>query len=167
MREVGTAPSGSKLRHDGRVSQRQCASLVSLGYEGRTADELINQMVDAGVSVLVDVRLTPLSRKPGLSKNRLRDALADHGIQYVHLPQLGNPKDNRESFRAGRQSSRDRFRRILHTNDGREALAHVVELLDGEVVALLCFERDHTICHRDIVTEELVKDRPGLSLVHL
>lgn len=160
-------PKSQPVRHDRHVSQPQSPNLVSLGYEGRTADELINQMVDAGVSVLVDVRLTPLSRKPGLSKNRLRDALADRGIEYVHLPQLGNPKDNREPFRAGQPASRDRFRSLLHTDDGRQALNHVAELLDGEVVALLCFERDHTTCHRDIVTEELVKDLPGLSLVHL
>lgn len=149
------------------MNRAQTPSLVSLGYEGRTADELVDQLAEAGVSVLVDVRLTPLSRKPGLSKTRLRGSLAAQGITYVHLPQLGNPKDNRESFRAGHPASQARFRRILHAPEGQHALNHLAELLDGEVVALLCFERDHSTCHRDLVTEELVKDRPDLTLVHL
>lgn len=153
--------------HDGLVNQQQTPSLVSLGYEGRTASELIEQLADVGVSVLVDIRLTPLSRKPGMSKTRLGATLADNGIDYVHLPALGNPKDNREPFRAGNPASRERFRQILRADEGRRALRHVAELLDGETVALLCFERDHSTCHRDLVTEELSKDRPGLSLIHL
>lgn len=161
------APGRIAVGQDEHVRRLEPATLVSLGYEGRTAGELIAQLVESDVSVLVDVRLTPLSRKPGLSKKRLAQALEEQGIRYVHLPQLGNPKDNRDSFRAGQQDSRLRFRQLLGTEDGQQALNHVAELLDDGVVALLCFERDHATCHRDIVTEELVKDRPGLSLVHL
>lgn len=65
------------------------AGLVSIGYEGRTALELIATLSQLGVSVLVDVRLTPLSRKPGLSKTKLGLAAAEAGIRYVHLPALG------------------------------------------------------------------------------
>src|SRR5437773_2633547 len=87
--------------------------LVSLGYEGRTAEQLVSELQSESVTVLVDVRLTPLSRKPGLSKRRLAALLADAGIRYVHLGALGNPKDNREAFRTGDRSSRSRFRDLL------------------------------------------------------
>jgi uncharacterized protein (DUF488 family) len=59
--------------------------LLSVGYEGRTAQSLVQLLVDAGVDVVVDVRLTPLSRKPGLSKTRLGELLADVGVEYRHL----------------------------------------------------------------------------------
>lgn len=81
---------------------------MSLGYQGRDAAELIDQLLQADVSTLVDVRLTPLSRKPGLSKRRLAEALNAAGIQYAHLPHLGSPKDNRETFRGGDPGSRAR-----------------------------------------------------------
>ena len=53
------------------------------------------------MSVLVDVRLNAVSRKSGFSKKRLTQALKDAGIEYVHEKDLGNPQDNRDSFRNG------------------------------------------------------------------
>lgn len=141
--------------------------LVSLGYEGRNVDEMIHQLVGAGVSVLVDVRLTPLSRKPGLSKRRLASALADSGIDYVHLRELGNPKDNRDLYRAGDPASRNRFLQLLDTTEAAVALRHIAELMEGGVVALLCFENDHRTCHRQLVGDALVRNIPDLEFVHL
>jgi uncharacterized protein (DUF488 family) len=142
-------------------------TLVSIGYEGKTVDDLVAQLLEQGVRVLVDVRLTPLSRKPGLSKTKLSEALAAVGIGYVHHRALGNPKDNRAGFRAGEPESRARYRDVLETAAASDALAHVSELLDGGVVALLCFEQDHTECHRDIVVRRLMKARPGAAVVHV
>ncbi|WP_258081414.1 DUF488 domain-containing protein [Nocardia nova] len=59
--------------------------LFTVGYEGRRADELVMLLAEAGVATVVDVRLTPISRKPGLSKTKLSAALAEAGIRYVHL----------------------------------------------------------------------------------
>ena len=60
--------------------------LCTVGYERRTVDELITTLTRAAVEVLVDVRLTPLSRKPGLSKNRIATRLYAAGIDYLHYP---------------------------------------------------------------------------------
>ena len=142
-------------------------ALVSLGYEGRTAHELVANLRREAVSVLVDVRLTPLSRKPGLSKHRLAQALADVGIRYVHLPALGNPPENRPAFRAGDPAGRRHFIKILEGEHATEALQHVAELLDGGTVALLCFERRHDSCHRHLVAEALRRQNPSVSIVEL
>jgi uncharacterized protein (DUF488 family) len=143
------------------------AALVSLGYEGRTADQLIEQLKHEGVDVLVDVRLTPLSRKPGLSKRRLSQALAAVGIRYLHLPALGNPPENRSAFRAGDPMSRRHYRELLELDHATEALKHVAELLDGGTVALLCFERAHESCHRHLVAEALRKSKPSVAVVQV
>lgn len=157
----------SVIVDDARVRKPSENPLISLGYEGRDAAELIEQLRAAGVSALVDVRLTPLSRKPGLSKKRLAAALGEAGIAYVHLPQLGNPRENRASFRAGEAQSHEEYRRILQTRNGRSALAHVAELLDEGAVALLCFERDHATCHRHLVASELQRETPGIQVRQL
>lgn len=129
--------------------------VVSIGYEGRSAAELIEALRYQQVTVLVDIRLTPISRKPGLSKTALAAALRAAGIEYVHLRELGNPKANRPGYRAGEPTALDLYRSVLSSDDGQSALRHVTELLDGGAVALLCFERDHADCHRHQVVDEL------------
>lgn len=143
------------------------SALVSLGYEGRTVEDLIGHLRRESVTVLVDVRLTPLSRKPGLSKQRLADALASAGIRYVHLRALGNPPENRTAFRAGDPDSRAYFRDLLRQEHAVEALRHVAELLDGGTVALLCFEREHSACHRHVVAEVLQRENPSVEIVEV
>ncbi|NYI76818.1 DUF488 family protein [Nocardioides panzhihuensis] len=138
--------------------------LVSVGYEGRDAQELTEYLKGARVDVLIDVRLNPISRKPGLSKTRLAQNLRSNGIQYIHYRELGNPKDNREGFRSGDLSAHERFREILREDDAERALGHVSELLDCEVVALLCFEQDHASCHRGLVAEALAEKVPALAI---
>lgn len=159
--------------HDGRVeivdteSSTVSDTLVSIGYEGKTIHDLVSQLVAQSVRVLVDVRLTPLSRKPGLSKTKLAAALGSAGIAYVHHRALGNPKDNRAGFRAGEQESLTRYKQVLDTADAADALAHVGELMDGGAVALLCFESDHAECHRGIVADRLLESRPNAAVVHV
>ena len=105
--------------------------------------------------MLVDIRLTPISRKPGLSKTALALALRAAGIDYVHHRGLGNPKANRDGYRARELESLALYQRVLTSSEGRLALQHVTELFDGGIVALLCFERNHDECHRHQVVEEL------------
>ncbi|OZC87752.1 DUF488 domain-containing protein [Rhodococcus sp. 05-340-1] len=142
-------------------------TLVSIGYEGKTVSDLVNQLLGQNVTVLVDVRLTPLSRKPGLSKTKLGEALRAAGIDYVHHRALGNPKDNRAGFRAGEAKSLIRYHQVLDTAAATDALAHVCELMDGGAVALLCFEDNHSECHRNIVVDRLLRTRPNAEVVHV
>jgi uncharacterized protein (DUF488 family) len=141
--------------------------LLTVGYEGRTADELVAALAEAGVDVLVDVRLTPLSRKPGLSKRQLASTLAAAGVKYMHLPALGNPRDNREAYRQGDPRGRARFRALLHTPQAQSALGQLRCRIRDERVALLCFEREPDCCHRQLVSESLRSHDPALAVQHL
>lgn len=87
-------------------------SVIGVGYEGRSVEDLVSLVTEAGVTVLVDVRLNAISRKPGLSKSRLAARLGEVGIRYEHVPALGNPKENREAFRRGEAAARSRYREI-------------------------------------------------------
>jgi uncharacterized protein (DUF488 family) len=142
-------------------------ALVTVGYEGRSAEDLVIALAEAGVDVLVDVRLTPLSRKPGLSKRQLAGALAAAGVEYLHLPALGNPRDNREAFRQGDPHSRARFRALLHTPEAQAALDELRSRVRDERVALLCVEREAQCCHRQLVSDDLLSHDPELGVVHL
>ncbi|HEY0357939.1 MAG TPA: DUF488 domain-containing protein [Mycobacteriales bacterium] len=136
---------------------------LTVGYEGITAEELVALLRDARVDVLADVRLNPLSRKRGLSKRGLAAALADAGIEYVHLPALGNPKDNRDAFRRGDPAAWARYRAQFETPPADDALDELTELARERRVALLCYEHDHASCHRSAVADELLRRDPSLG----
>lgn len=171
LRPVAVGPAVRVVHHSAvgtaAVKNANEGILVSVGYEGKTIDDLVARLLEQGVRVLVDVRLTPLSRKPGLSKTKLAAALGVAGIEYVHHRALGNPKDNRAGFRAGEPESLARYREVLNSADATIALDHVCELLEGGVVALLCFEQDHAECHRNVVVDRVLKACPKAAVVHV
>jgi hypothetical protein len=140
--------------------------IYTIGYEGRTVQELLHELVRNGVELLVDVRLTPLSRKKGFSKNALAAALRDVGVEYRHQPGLGNPKDNREAFRKGHESARARYRTHV-TDDAQPVIDETIEMAQHQRVALLCFEREHSECHRSCITEIAQAAHPALSVRRL
>jgi len=141
--------------------------LSTVGYEGRTVDDLITALGADGVEILVDVRLTPLSRKPGLSKNRLASRLRAAGIDYLHLPQLGNPRDNRDAYRRGHSAAVATYRGVLRTPEGQAALDDLLVLATRQRVALLCFEHDAARCHRSMVADALVEAGAVTTVTHL
>jgi uncharacterized protein (DUF488 family) len=111
-------------------------------------------LVDAGVSALVDVRENAMSRKPGLSKRALADRCRANGIEYLHEPTLGNPRENRDDFRSGGAGGRSTYEKHLRAT-GTDALRRVASMLKDRTVALLCFEADPSACHRSIVADHL------------
>lgn len=156
---LGDPSLGDDLGVTGRI--------YSVGYEGMTLDALVARLSGARVAVLVDVRLNPVSRKPEFSKRRLTQALKDVGIEYVHEKELGNPQDNRDSFRSGDgEAGRSRMRSMLNNGAG-EALTRLVDLASSQHVAVLCVERDHSRCHRDVITDMAVERNPGIEVLQI
>jgi uncharacterized protein (DUF488 family) len=141
--------------------------LLTVGYQGRALDDLIAELIDAGVQRLVDVRELPLSRKRGFSKTALGNALREADIAYDHVRALGNPKPNRERYRSGDVEGGAAVYREHLNNGSRPALVELAASLGDAAVYLLCFERDHTECHRDVIAEALQERHPGLAVNHL
>ncbi len=74
-------------------------TLFTFGYEGLAIDGFIARLKKAGVTVVVDVRELPLSRKKGFSKTAFAAALHDAGIGYTHVPTFGCPKPIRNQYK--------------------------------------------------------------------
>lgn len=141
--------------------------LVSVGYAGRDLPELVGLLRDCAVSVLVDVRRNPVSRKPGLSRTRLSQGLAHAGIGYRHARALGNPRDNRAAFATGDpRHGLEVYGRLLDEPPAAQELAALARLLASERVAVLCVERSADRCHRQAVVARVAAstDVPVLRL---
>jgi uncharacterized protein (DUF488 family) len=117
--------------------------IFTIGYEGATMAEFLAALRQAGVRRMIDVRALPLSRRPGFSKTPLRGALAEAGIDYVHLKALGTPADGRAAARAGRHSELARiYAGQLELAEAIAQSAQMLALAQETPSALLCFERD-------------------------
>jgi uncharacterized protein (DUF488 family) len=140
--------------------------VIGVGYRGLNLDELIERLTAESIAVLVDIRLTPLSRKPGLSKRALSEALSAAGIRYVHDRRLGNPKENRPSYADTTSpagiAARASYREIIGQGDGAEAVRELASLADHHAVAVLCFEADESHCHREQVLAAVAEVRSSV-----
>lgn len=130
--------------------------LATIGYEDSTQDAVIGRLKAAGVETVVDVRAVASSRRAGFSKSLLAASLAEAGIGYVHLRQLGTPKPGREAARKGRIAEmREIFEGHLAEPAAQLELAQATELARERPIALLCYEADACGCHRRILAERI------------
>ena len=139
--------------------------IFTIGYEATTVGEFLAALTQAGVKRVIDVRAVPNSRRPGFSKTPLRNALAEAGIDYVHLRALGTPADGRAAARGGRHD--DLVRIYAGQLELPEAIAQGAQMLDlagEEPSALLCYERDPAGCHRTLLLSAVA---PDAEVVHL
>jgi uncharacterized protein (DUF488 family) len=149
-------------------SRRAAApDLLTIGYEGCTIGAVLATLRAAKVALLIDVRAVPQSRKPGFSKRQLAAGLDQAGITYVHLQGLGTPKPGRDAVRAGHPERMEViFREHMASDRAQAELAQARTLAAERRACLLCFERDHTTCHRRLVAE-MIADETGQPIMHL
>src|SRR3954469_7966494 len=118
-------------------------TLWTIGYERLLPPELVAELQHAGVERLIDVRFRPQSRRPGMSKTRLSELLADHGIAYEHRRSLGTPADLRWLFHHNRiAEARAGFLAHLESTAGDELDVLAAELDHAPPTALMCLEAD-------------------------
>lgn len=139
--------------------------VFTIGYEATTMADFLAALIKAGVKRVIDVRALPLSRRPGFSKTPLRAALADAGIDYVHLKALGTPAGGREAARKGRHAELAAiYAGQLELPEAIAQGASMLELAAEKPSALLCFERDPAACHRSLLLDAVA---PGAEVVDL
>jgi uncharacterized protein (DUF488 family) len=142
--------------------------IFTTGYEQhRDPGALVAVLQAAGVRRLVDVRELPLSRRRGFSKTSLGATLTDAGISYEHERALGNPKPLRDLYKSGRQPQGEAGYRAHVRNGSTWAVDWLAGTLEETPTCLLCFEADHTTCHRSVIVDELRTRVGALEVVNL
>ncbi len=132
------------------------SELLTIGYEGASIEDFVATLEHLEVKIVIDIRELPISRKRGFSKNKLNEWLKAAGIRYLHLKDLGDPRLGREAARRGDMNLfRDIFSDHMNTERAKIALDEAQSIAQSEKSCLLCFERLHKNCHRDIVANSL------------
>jgi ParB family chromosome partitioning protein len=120
----------------------------TVGYSERTLEQFLGILKLAGVQTVADVRADPISQyRPEFSKQNLQTTLTANGINYVHYPELGVPREIRLKLR--QSSNQDWFSEWYDVN----VLSHANEQLTqfetiSRPIAIMCVEIDPTKCHR-------------------
>jgi uncharacterized protein (DUF488 family) len=142
--------------------------LFTIGYEQTPSRAVLDELEQAGVKLLVDVRAVTSSRRPGFSKNQLAAGLDERGIAYVHLKGLGTPKEGRLAARSGKYDELERiFAKHLKTPQAKEEMDELSALVKkAGPVCLLCYERSHEHCHRRMIAE-IIEERDGVRIENL
>ncbi|HEY1285363.1 MAG TPA: DUF488 domain-containing protein [Solirubrobacterales bacterium] len=155
--------------------------IATIGVYGFDLPGFLAALDGAAVTTVVDVRQRRGVRGPEYAwanSRRLQAALAEAGIDYVHMKELAPTTEMRrlqyrEDAREGvGKRSRTRLaegyvagytEQILDPAD----LSPLLELASGGgMPALLCVEREAAACHRSLIAERLKREH-GLRVLHL
>lgn len=141
----------------GRKEQRPVAKkcIYTAGYEGKTVDEFLNLLMEAGISRLIDVRYNPISRRYGFHKSTLSRLCHSLNIDYQHFPGLGIPGSERECIDSENQyiTLFENYR--LNLPCRQKDLDNVTKLLNSEPSVLVCMEANPNCCHRNVLAQYL------------
>jgi len=144
--------------------------LFSIGYEGKSFDFYLNQLVENNIKVLCDVRKNPISMKYGFSKKQLQGALTKLGIDYVHIPDLGIASNKRKKLNAFEDYQKlfqeYEVTTLLEQSDSIDKLINYIK--EKKRIALTCFEAYHHDCHRNSVVKAITsKADPFFKVSHI
>src|SRR3990167_584374 len=145
-------------------SMQKDRTLYTIGYEGRSIDDFVTILKNAGVTRLIDVREIPLSRKRGFSKSSLKQRLEEENIEYAHYKALGSPTEIRHKLRA--DWDYDHFFEAFssYLAGKMDVIEEVYEYLSDGINCLMCFEQIPEQCHRSCVAKK-IKERDGNGLL--
>ncbi len=141
--------------------------LFTIGYEGISFEEYINQLLRKNVRLLCDVRMNPISRKFGFSKGILSEVLPQFGIKYLHIPELGIISSSRKELHTVYDYQRlfDIYRKELKRKS--KFLSIVTDaLMEYKKIALTCFEHQPLFCHRHCISDH-IKEEKEIKIIHL
>ena len=140
--------------------------LFTIGHSTRELDEFIALLRENGIERLADIRRYPGSRRyPHFSRDALSQSLPEHGIEYIHVPELGgrrkplpdspNTAWRNEQFRA--------YADHMGTDEFRNAVDAL--LASPKRTCVMCAEAVPWRCHRNLLADELT--RRGVEVFHI
>lgn len=145
------------------------ATVYTIGHSTRPFDAFVTMLLSFDINVLADVRAYPGSRWfPQYNKERMRNELAKHNIEYMHFKELGGRKDadkTKDVKRSKANSAFDGYAVYMKTPAYRDAENALVELAGAKRVAYMCAEADWRKCHRSLMSDSLVQQ--GWDVQHI
>jgi hypothetical protein len=142
-------------------------AVYTMGYENRSVDGFLNNLLRQGMKRIVDVRANPVSRKYGFARSSLSNLAGKLGIGYFHRPELGISSAKRRGVETPSE-----FRALFGYYERQilpakaDVIAEVAELVKGAPSVLVCMEKEAVDCHRSRLAARIAS-LTSLDIVHL
>ncbi len=137
----------------------QRLTIYTIGHSTRTLPEFIAMLKAYHVTLVVDIRRIPRSRRnPQFNKETLPDSLKPENINYIHMPEIGGlrrPKPDSINT-AWRNKSFRGYADYMQTKEFMENLLNLIALARENCVAIMCAEALPWRCHRSLIADALV-----------
>jgi uncharacterized protein (DUF488 family) len=143
----------------------------TIGHSTRSLSEFLELLSSNGITTVADVRAVPRSRtNPQFNRDTLPESLAQVGIAYVHIPELGGLRGRRAEIDASPNIvwQNESFRNYADYAMTEPFMAGFLKLLDlGHAArsAIMCAEAMWWRCHRRIIADYLVSR--GECVMHI
>lgn len=137
---------------------------LTIGHSTHSAQALIDLLCDNDVNMLIDVRTVPRSRhNPQFNRDTFPAALAKSGIDYQHFKDLGGlRKPERNSVNDNwRNESFRGYADYMQTTAFESALSRMLNLAEGNRLAIMCAEAVPWRCHRSLIAD-VITARGGM-----
>ena len=144
-------------------------AIYTIGYEGRSIDGLINELIKRNIRTLFDVRKNAFSMQREFSKQSLVEATSEAGIDYVHCPEVGIVSDKRqELLPEGRKDELFDWYKANVLPTSRRFVDKALAAFDNGSIAFMCYEKDPMDCHRSRLADYcLSSDARFSKVVHI
>jgi uncharacterized protein (DUF488 family) len=140
----------------------------TVGHSTRTIGAFLELLAVNEIQTLADVRRFPASRKyPHFNKDELSESLADAGVEYLPLPELGgrrrpqpgshNTVWRNESFRG--------YADYMEMGAFRDGVERLLDVAGGRRTAIMCAEAVWWRCHRALIADYL--KAKGVEVHHI
>jgi len=139
--------------------------IFTIGYDGRLASGVIDQLKRAKIQFVVDVRSAPYSRyQPEFSREQLERYLARHEMRYVFMgDQLGGRPQADDCYTDGKVD----YSRCREKDFFKRGIARLLDACDQNLrVCILCSEGEPKKCHRTKLLGVALEEH-GIDMHHL
>lgn len=142
-------------------------NIYTIGYAQRAIESFVETLKKNNVNALADVRSLPYSRMfPEYNADHLSETLKKNGIAYIPLgKELGPRSENDDDYLEDGTVSFSKLR----TNDlflsGIQRLKNGLD--KGFNIAMMCAEKDHVTCHRNLLISQHLLEDEGFDVSHI
>ncbi len=142
--------------------------LWTIGHSNHSLEEFIALLQIHQIKLLADIRSMPGSNKyPHFNSDALAKSLAENGVEYRHMPELGGRrKPNPHSHNTAWESkSFQAYADYMETGEFRKGIETLLGIAREKRTAIMCSEAVWWRCHRSLVADYLKSN--GVIVLHI
>ncbi|MHC4660684.1 MAG: DUF488 domain-containing protein [Planctomycetota bacterium] len=143
-------------------------TVFTIGFSKKSAEQFFHLLHDAGVKLVVDIRLNNISQLAGFTKKSdLKFFLKKiAGIRYRHCPEMAPTKDVLDGYKKKKITWEDYEQQYNELLKVRQ-VENLFQRQELDHSCFLCSEFKPDKCHRRILIEYLQSKWGNINITHL